>query len=484
MKSKLSKKINSKYKKTHKHKSKSNTKKRNATAASAAASAASSSSSKITLYKNAEDIRMLIMPYRNETATASLYFYFKVGSKNEPVEINGISHFIEHMIFKGSPKFKSYLDISKTFDANGISFNAFTGKDVTAYHFKFLSTSENVDIICKITSDMIMFPLMRDKDILTERNVIIQEMKDDEDDVDESINDKLENSVFKGHPLSRNIIGTIETLNNIKQKELLEYHKKYYKKDNLLISFSGKMEQNYMAIINKYFSNCNNNNSNVFKPISIKTQNTSTIIPYQETHLSPTIECFYKKLKQDYIHIIFKTKGIFDPLYNYYKLLGNILGGNMSSRLFVEIREKLGLVYSIRCSITNYEETGYFDIHAQSEHKDTLLCIKNILIQLQKIKNKNTTATEQELIDTKKNYCDISITSFDDIEHENEFYSNQILYNKPLETIQERIIEINKITVNNILETANALFDFNKIHIITFGKNNEKNIKHILKTFQ
>jgi predicted Zn-dependent peptidase len=154
MKSKLSKRINSKYKKTHKHKSKSNTKKRNATAASvaasatSAASAASSSSSKITLYKNAEDIRMLIMPYRNETATASLYFYFKVGSKNEPVEINGISHFIEHMIFKGSPKFKSYLDISKTFDANGISFNAFTGKDVTAYHFKFLSTSENVDIIC------------------------------------------------------------------------------------------------------------------------------------------------------------------------------------------------------------------------------------------------------------------------------------------------------------------------------------------------
>ena len=113
------------------------------------------------------------------------------------------------MIFKGSPKFKSYLDISKTFDANGISFNAFTGKDVTAYHFKFLSTSENVDIICKITSDMIMFPLMRDKDILTERNVIIQEMKDDEDDVPENcmlcnLNDRYETNLCEYHRCTDN----------------------------------------------------------------------------------------------------------------------------------------------------------------------------------------------------------------------------------------------------------------------------------------
>ena len=86
------------------------------------------------LYKNHQDTRLLIMPYRNDTSTASIYFNFKVGSKNEPKHISGISHFIEHLIFKGSPKYPNYLDISKTFDANGISFNAYTSKYTTAYH--------------------------------------------------------------------------------------------------------------------------------------------------------------------------------------------------------------------------------------------------------------------------------------------------------------------------------------------------------------
>ena len=138
----------------------------------------------VILLENALKTRLLLLPNRNETRTASIFFFFKVGSKHEPIKVQGISHFIEHMVFKGSPKFPSYLDISKTFDANGISFNAFTSKDMTAYHYKFLANEENMDIICSITSDMIFNPLMREKDIATERNVIIQEMKDDEDDID------------------------------------------------------------------------------------------------------------------------------------------------------------------------------------------------------------------------------------------------------------------------------------------------------------
>jgi predicted Zn-dependent peptidase len=155
----------------------------------------------------------------------------------------------------------------------------------------------------------------------------------------------------------------------------------------------------------------------------------------------------------------------------------------MSSRLFVEIREKLGLVYSIKCSITNYEEVGYFDIETQSEHDDTLKCIKNIFIQLEKIKNRKTTVDEKELKDNKKNYCDIFATNFDDIEAENEYYSKQILYNKSLETSQDRINNINKITVAELLNTANVLFDFSKIHIITFGKVIEKNIRKVIQHF-
>ena len=429
------------------------------------------------LYKNQQGTRLLIMPPRNETATASIYFFFKVGSKNETEANNGISHFIEHMIFKGSPKYPNYLDISKTFDANGISFNAYTSKDTTAYHYKFLSTKENLDIICKITSDMIMNPLMREKDIKTERNVIIQEYNDDLDNIDEVIADKLDEILLDGHPLNRTIMGTLKTLNNIGRKELLDYHKQYYKPDNLLIGISGNMHNNYFDLITKYFGG-----TKTYLPISLNTQGISTIIPFVDKHPSYQIDAFPKDLIQDYIHIIFKTKGYFDPMRINYKLLSNILGGNMSSRLFVEIREKLGLVYSIKCDINSYEEIGYFDIYAQTEPKDTLKCINAILIELRKIKEHLVSDTE--LKENKKNYCDIYKTNFDDIEDEVETYSRQILLNRPIEKIQMRIDSIQKLTTLDIQNVARELFDFNKVHIITFGKVKKINIEKILRKYK
>jgi predicted Zn-dependent peptidase len=434
-------------------------------------------SSAITLYKNALGTRLLIMPNRNETATASIYFYFKVGSKNETPEIGGISHFVEHLIFKGSPKYPNYLDISKTFDANGISFNAYTSKDTTAYHYKFLSNKENIELICKITSDMIFNPLMREKDIKTERNVIVQEYNDDIDDIDEFIDDKIETCLLDGHPLGRPIIGTLKTIDSISREDIITYHKKYYRPDNLVIGFSGNMRDDYTNIIEKYF----NEKSNKFLPISLQSQGVSQIIPFVDKHPESKIDCFPKDLKQDYIHIIFKTKGNLDPMKHQYKLIKNILGANMSSRLFVEIREKLGLVYSIKCSITNYEEVGYFDIYTQNETKDTVKCIQQIFKEL--VKFKDYGVKEKELNENKKNYCDLFKAGFDDIEYENEHFAAQLLLNTPLETIDERIEIINAITADELKNIAKDLFKFNKVHIITFGKVKKNTIQKILDKF-
>ena len=431
----------------------------------------------IKLYKNEQGTRLLFTPSRTESESSSIYFYFKVGSKDEPKNINGISHFIEHMIFKGSPKFPNYLDISKTFDANGIEFNAFTSKDMTAYHYKFLSTKENIDIICKITSDMIMNPLMREREIKTERNVIIQEYNDDLDDVDEYIADKLEECLLEGHPLGQTIIGSLETIKSINRKDMMTYHKKHYRSDNLLIGFSGKMRSEYEPIIEKYFGG-----SGSFKPISIKNVEGSLVMtPFVDKHPFSKVDCFPKELKQDYIHIIFKTKGYFDPMKNHLRLIKNIMGSNMSSRLFVEIREKLGLVYSIRCEISNYEDMGYFDITAQTEVKDTVKCIDAVFKELVKLKKFGI--DEKELKDNKKNYCDIYQTNFDDIEYENEYYSKQILLNRPIETREMRIGTIQAITAKELHDVALDIFDFNKVHIITFGEVKKHTIQKILDKY-
>ena len=430
----------------------------------------------IKLYKNVNATRLLIMPYRNDTSTATIYFNFKVGSKNEPEHINGISHFIEHLIFKGSPKFPNYLDISKTFDANGISFNAYTSKDTTAYHYKFLSTKENLDIICKITSDMIMNPLMRESDLKTERNVIIQEYNDGIDDIDDFIDENIEKCLLDGHPLDRSIIGTLKTIDDINRRDIVDYHKKYYRNDNLIIGFSGRMRDEYFPLIEKYFGGVG-----TYKPIATNVQGVSEIIPFLDKHPNFEIDCFPKDLKQDYIHIIFKTKGYFDPNRMYYKLLSNILGGNMSSRLFVEIREKLGLVYSIKCDTTNYEELGYFDIYTQNEAKDTIKCISAIFKELVKIKEH--LIGDAEMKANKKNYCDIYQTNFDDIEHEVEHYSRQVLLNLPIETIKMRIDAIQSINAQELQSVAKDLFAFNKVHIITFGKAKKTKIAKLMRSY-
>jgi predicted Zn-dependent peptidase len=431
----------------------------------------------VKLLENAKNTKLLVMRNRNETHTASIFFFFKVGSKNETPDVQGISHFIEHMVFKGSPKYPSYLDISKTFDANGISFNAFTSKDTTAYHYKFLASKENMDIICSITSDMIFNPLMRDKDINTERNVIIQELKDDEDDIDEWISDKIEELTLEGHPLAKPIIGNLKTLNAITRKELLEYHQRFYKPDNLVIALSGNINIEFIHLINKYFSNDND----IFKEKTTVgvTKSMGSFIPYLDKNIHLNIDCFPKNLQQDYVYIIFKTRGVFDPNINHYKLIANILGGNMSSRLFVRIREKLGLVYSVKCSITNYEEVGYFVISTQNENKTTIECLRNIIIELNKFKKHGV--DEKELAENKKNYTDTFITNFDDIEYENEYYARQMLFNLPLEPVQKRINKINSINTIEIQNVANELFNFSRMHIITFGKVKQYEIKKIKK---
>jgi len=431
----------------------------------------------VCLLENGYKTRLLVMRNRNDTRTASIYFFFKVGSKNEPPGVMGISHFIEHMLFKGSPRYPSYLDISKTFDANGISFNAFTAKDMTAYHYKFLAREENMDIICRITADMIFHPYMREKDLTSERNVIIQEMKYDEDDIDEWINDKVESSIIHGHPLANPIIGNLKTLDSIGRQELLDYHHEYYTRDNLVIAVSGNIKPAFLKMLDKYFSPLGKGQG--FREILPTTQRISNLIPYVDKNLRTTIECFDKSLQQDYVFIIFKTRGAFDPLINHYKMLANILGGNMSSRLFVRIREQLGLVYSIRCSLTNYEEMGYFTISTQNENKTTLECLRNILLELDKIKRHEVST--QELAANKKNYCDIFITNFDDIEYENEYYAKQILFNLPLEPGTKRIEKIQAITGHELLTTARELFDYDKMHIITFGKVKKNQIEIIVK---
>ena len=431
----------------------------------------------LNFYQNKDGVKLIIMPNKSDSSTASIYFYFKVGSKNEELEHLGISHLVEHMLFKGSDNYDTYLDISRPLDAAGITFNAFTNKEVTGYNFKFLSNIENINLILKLAKDMCLNALLRLKDFEVEKKVVIQELKDDKDDIDEFIEDQTENIIFNNHSLSRPIIGTMKTLNNIKLLNLKNYYKKYYTLNNLLIGISGNIHNKFYNIINTHFK--------PFIKYDLKKIGTTpvSLYPYIDTQNTHIIKCIPKSLEQDYIQIIFKTKGFFDIANNnIYRLISNILGGNMSSRLFIELREKLGLVYSVKCNLVNYEEVGYFSIYMQCDHNNTLKCIDTVFFELHKFIENNIKL--KELNSFKNNYINQFISNFDDIENENEYYSEQILFNRKIETIKDKINFIENISILDVNNASRYLFDFNKVTIIVFGKSNLYNIETIINKYK
>jgi predicted Zn-dependent peptidase len=414
---------------------------------------------------------MKFMTLQNKTFQSMiLYFYVKVGSKDETPENNGISHFLEHMLFKGTRKYPSHIKINGILDSKGIDFNAFTYKNMTAYYFKFIPGEDNLKLVCNIIYEMLFKSLNRKKDLDIERNVVVQEFNEMMDTPDDYVEEIIEDFVFKGHKLGMSIIGTKKSIHNISRQDVVDFYNKYYVPKNILISMTGNFPLKYKELVEKYFVK-SKSISNIYNPCS----NIRTItLPIKEHKLRYEP----RKLKQTFLSIVFPSQGLFDKNNNFYRIIANILGGNMSSRLFVKVREEMGLAYSISAAISNYEEAGYFIIDTKTEPEKTTQAFKAIINELKLLKKKGL--PKKELDSNKKNYIDIFKTSFDDLEKLAEYYTEQYLFQSQLETVESRIKDMEKISVNDIQQIINNLFDFNKMMVICYGKCEEKKINSII----
>jgi predicted Zn-dependent peptidase len=414
---------------------------------------------------------MKFVTLQNKTfQSVILYFYIKVGSKDETKENNGISHFLEHMLFKGTKKYPSHIKINGILDSKGIDFNAFTYKNMTAYYFKFIPADDNLKLVCNMIYEMIFRSLNRKKDLDVERNVVVQEFNEMMDTPDDYVEEIIEDFIFEGHKLGMSIIGTKKSIHSISRKDILEFYKKHYQPENMLISMTGNFPSRYRELVEKYFikSKCTNN---IFKPcISVR----PFMIPIKENKL----RYVPRKLQQTFLSIVFPSQGLFDKQNNTYRIISNILGGNMSSRLFVKVREEMGLAYSISASISNYEEAGYFIIDTKTEPEKTTQAFKAIINELKKLKDKGI--NKKELESNKKNYIDIFKTGFDDLERLAEFYTEQYLFQTEIEGVDSRIKQMKQIDVKTINHTCNKLFDFDKMMVICYGKCQEKKLNSII----
>ena len=294
------------------------------------------------------------------------------------------------------------------------------------------------------------------------------------DTPDDYVNEIIEDFAFEGHPLGKSVIGNKKTISSITKKDIDQFYKLNYRYSNMLVSMTGNFPNKYKEILEKMFIKSEVKKNKLIKP-------TIEIYPFNKTIKKSQVKYVRRKLEQNLLSILFPIGGIYDPKLNHYRMLENILGGNMSSRLFVRIREELGLAYGISCSKSIYEEAGYFEISTKTEPNNTLKCLKNILIELQKITTKKI--SNKELEDNKKNYSDIFKTGFDYLENVAEFYSEQYFFNSEKESMDDRIKNIKKINSQELKDCAVELFDFKKMMVICYGECQEKKLLNIIEPF-
>ncbi|MBL0317824.1 MAG: insulinase family protein [Alphaproteobacteria bacterium] len=308
-----------------------------------------------------------------ETVTISVWV--NSGSRNEGKDEHGISHFLEHMAFKGTQT-RTALDIAQQFDNIGGMFNAYTGRENTVYYAKVLK--EDMGIALDILADILQHSTMNPDEIVKERNVILQEIASTHDTPDDIVFDYFQEQVYPGQALGRPILGTPETVSSFEQSHLLDYVKRYHCASNMIVSAAGNLDHDTLVTLA----------GSLFKYLPKGERTTQTQAYY--TGGDKRIE---RDLEQ--VQFVLGFNGISylsDDVYSL-SMLADILGGGMSSRLFQEVREKRGLVYSIACIPHNYADGGIFSIYAGTGEEELPVLVDVIAEELHKI-TQNVTQDE------------------------------------------------------------------------------------------
>lgn len=400
------------------------------------------------LLKNGIRIVTEEIPYVN---SVSIGIWVKVGSRYENIENNGISHFIEHMLFKGTNN-RSAKEIANSIDKIGGQLNAFTSKECTCFYAKVLDT--HFDIALDVLADMFFNSRFDKEEIDKERGVVIEEINMYEDSPEDLVHDLFSQAVWSGNPLGMSILGTEETLNNLNREKILEFFNENYIPQNVVISVVGNFKhKEAVASIKKYFENAEqkgNSSANILVP-SFEPEYTLKSKDTEQVHLC-----------MGFNGVDIKSKAFYPML-----ILNNVFGGAMSSRLFQKIREDRGLAYSVFSYPSSFEDCGLFSIYAGSK-PDNLKSVAELIMEEIRIIKKNG-ITEQELYDSKEQLKGSYILGLESTSGRMiSIGKSELLLNKiysPAE-ILEKIDQVDMDSVNNIIK---HIFDTDNMGAAVIG---------------
>lgn len=315
--------------------------------------------------------------------SVTLGIWVGTGSRSEGQHNHGISHFIEHMVFKGTNN-RSAKDIAETVDEVGGQLNAFTGKEHTCYYIKVLDT--HLELALDVLSDMLLSSKFDAEDINREREVVLEEVHMYEDTPDELVHDIHLNHIWAGHALGRNILGTIPAIEKFDKKLIHQYYQEFYTPDNIVIAAAGNLTHERLeALSERYFGKMKGNRKQAAANSPI---------------LIPAITIQPKAVEQ--VHLCLGTTSVSQSSPDIYAvhILNNILGGGISSRLFQSIREDKGLAYSIYSYQTNYSDAGLFTVYAGTRPSNAVQVTELIWQNISDLKSEGITT--RELTKTKE----------------------------------------------------------------------------------
>lgn len=409
------------------------------------------------------NLRVITVPMQG-TKTITVLVMVGTGSKYENKKNNGISHFLEHMFFKGTKKRPNTLAISSELDSVGGEYNAFTSKEMTGYWVKV--DSSKLPLALDIVSDMLLNSKMDASEIKREKGVIIEEINMYHDNPMMYIEDIFESCLYGDTPAGREIIGSKKNVLNFKRKDFIDYLKTQYSAGNTVIVLAGKLN-NKNALVNKYFSK--------FKKANFQDKSKT-----KENQAGPKIKIHYKKTDQANLSLGLRTFPINHQDEFILRILSIILGGSMSSRMFTEIRERRGLAYYVRTASEFYTDTGYITTQAGVPVNKIQEALKTILNEYKKMTKTLVSAKElKRAKDLVKGRSVIQLEASDNVA---SWYARQAVIRQHVLTPEELIKRINKITAKDIKRVAQDIFQNKGLNLAVIGPfKDEKRFEKIVK---
>jgi predicted Zn-dependent peptidase len=378
--------------------------------------------------------------------------WIKSGSRCEPAETNGISHFVEHMLFKGT-RSRSAQMIAREMDSIGGNLDAFTGKETICFNVK--SLSDHVPIALDVLSDLVLNPIFAAPDIERERGVILEEIKIDEDNPDVLVHELFTQSFWKGHPLGWPILGTTKTVRRLDQDKLFEYHNDRFHGGNIVFSAAGNLDHDHFtAAVAAKFSQLTGG---------------ETLHELTAPEASAGIVLRNKRsLEQVQICLGVPAPPITDDNRYATLILNTVLGGGMSSRLFQTIREERGMAYSIYSDLSPYRDTGTLCVYAGTSANKALEVVDLVLSEFRKMKDEPLTA--EELTRVKDQVRGNILLGLESSNARMANLARQEMYFKQFYSVDEVIARIDDVKAEEVQAMAQRLFDPERIAVTLLGR--------------